>query len=93
VIFNISAREKGLPEGMEKKLELGDGMLQGRNDFGRIGYGGPCPPPGKPHRYVFTIHALDTPLTLAAGCSKSDLLSAMKGHVLAAASMHGIFGR
>jgi Raf kinase inhibitor-like YbhB/YbcL family protein len=53
------------------------------NDFGQIGYGGPCPPPGKPHRYFFKIYALDTTLDLTAGVTKSELLKAMGGHVLA----------
>ena len=73
-----------LPEGVPKVGESGDGAHQGRNDFKRIGYGGPCPPPGKPHRYFFKLYALDAKLDVKAGASRSELESAMKGHVLCA---------
>jgi hypothetical protein len=66
---------------------------QGRNDFGRTGYGGPCPPPGKPHRYYFKLYALDTKLNLKSGASKADLERAMKGHILAQAEIMGTFKR
>ncbi|MEM1711774.1 MAG: hypothetical protein QXU12_05215 [Nitrososphaerota archaeon] len=50
------------------------------NDFGRIGYGGPCPPPGKPHRYIFKLYALDTRLELGPATSLEDVLKLMSGH-------------
>ncbi|MCU0637189.1 MAG: YbhB/YbcL family Raf kinase inhibitor-like protein [Methanothrix sp.] len=55
---------------------------QGQNDFGEIGYAGPCPPPGKPHRYLFKVFGLDGMLDLPGGSSVSDLREAMTGHVL-----------
>ena len=72
---------------------LGDGTHQGMNDFTRIGYGGPCPPPGKPHRYFFKLFALDIRLDLKAGATRDELEHAMKGHVLAQAELMGRYGR
>jgi Raf kinase inhibitor-like YbhB/YbcL family protein len=92
IIWNISP-ERALPEGMAKSEALSDGMRQGKNDFKRIGYGGPCPPPGKPHRYFFKVYALDAELDLKAGSARPDLERAMKGHVLAEALVMGKYGR
>ena len=64
----------------------------GTNSWGRIGYGGPCPPSGT-HRYFFKVYALDAPLGLAAGATKAQLIDAMEGHVLAEAALMGTFGR
>jgi Raf kinase inhibitor-like YbhB/YbcL family protein len=58
-----------------------------------VGYGGPCPPPGKAHRYYFRIYALDQKLNLSAASSKSNVEKAMKGHVLAQAEVMGKFKR
>jgi Raf kinase inhibitor-like YbhB/YbcL family protein len=93
VLYNLPAAMKDLAEGVPKQEELGNGALQGRNDFRKIGYGGPCPPPGKPHRYYFKLYALDTKLDLNAGASKADLERAMKGHVVAEARLVGRYGR
>src|ERR1039457_2470670 len=60
VLWTLPANTRELPEGMEKQEELASGALQGRNDFRKIGYGGPCPPRGTPHRYYFKLYALDT---------------------------------
>ena len=70
-----------------------DGSLQGNNDFGRIGYNGHCPPPGKPHRYFFNVYALDTTLSLKSGATKSQLEVAMSGHILALGEIVGRYGR
>jgi Raf kinase inhibitor-like YbhB/YbcL family protein len=93
VIWNIPAQASGLPKGVAKQETLGDGSRQGKNDFKRIGYGGPCPPPGKPHRYFFKLYALDTKLKLNAGASKSELERAMSSHVLAETKLMGTYGR
>lgn len=66
---------------------------QGKNGFGTIGYKGPCPPPGKPHRYFFRIYALDSKIDLAKGSGKEDLKRAMKGHVIGEAELMGTFKR
>ncbi len=60
VLYDVPADARELPEGVPKQEQLSSGARQGRNDFGKIGYGGPCPPPGKPHRYFFKLYALDT---------------------------------
>ncbi len=94
VLYNLPAQVRGLPQGVEPDPELADGSRQGRNDFGRLGYGGPCPPPGRgPHRYYFRLYALDTLLTLPPGATRADLLAAMDGHVLATAELMGRFER
>lgn len=93
VIFNIPAGSDGLPEAVPVQAELPDGALQGRNDFGRTGYAGPCPPPGRPHRYQFTVYALDSSLDLRAGVSKKEVLDVMQGHVLAQGELSGSYQR
>lgn len=66
--------------------------LQGVNDFGTPGYSGPCPPSGT-HRYFFRLSALDIPLRLAAGASRSDLETAMNGHILSTAILMGRYAK
>jgi Raf kinase inhibitor-like YbhB/YbcL family protein len=93
VLYNLPANTSQLPEGLEKQEQLATGALQGRNDFRKIGYGGPCPPPGTPHRYYFKLYALDTKLNLKAGATKADLERSMKGHILGEAELMGRYGR
>ncbi len=88
VIFNMPSGITGLPENVPPKDSLPDGSLQGKNDFRNYGYGGPCPPGGT-HRYFFKLYALDSVLRLKAGCSKSDLLKAMQGHVIGEGELMG----
>ena len=66
---------------------------QGINDFKRIGYGGPCSPPGKPHHYYFKLYALDIDLPLKPRATKRELLRAMDGHILAEAQTSGTYQR
>jgi Raf kinase inhibitor-like YbhB/YbcL family protein len=91
VIFNISSTSRGLAEAVPAQSSLPDGALQGKNDFGNIGYGGPCPPSGKPHRYRFTLYALDSSLNLEAGASKKQVLDAVEGHTLARGELIGTY--
>jgi Raf kinase inhibitor-like YbhB/YbcL family protein len=93
VLYNAPAAAKELPEGVKKDEQLADGTLHGRNDFRKLGYGGPCPPPGKPHRYFFKLYALDAKLNLKPGATKSDVEAAMRGHVLGEAQLIGRYGR
>jgi Raf kinase inhibitor-like YbhB/YbcL family protein len=93
VLYDVPADAKEVPEGVLKQEQLASGAQQGRNDFGKIGYGGPCPPPGKPHRYFFKLYALDTKLNLKSGATKVELERAMKGHILAQADLIGRYGR
>jgi len=92
IAWNIPP-EAALPEGLAKVESLSDGTRQGKNDFKRIGYGGPCPPPGKPHRYFFKLYALGAKLDLKPGASRNELEGAMKGHVLGQAELMGKYGR
>lgn len=93
VIYNIPGSTQKLAKGIPKKEKLADGSLQGMTDFGRAGYGGPCPPPGKPHRYFFKIYAIDKLLDLPSGASKGDVEAAMKGHILAKGELIGKYAR
>jgi hypothetical protein len=93
VLFNLPAECRELSEGIPNEPNLPDGSRQGKNDFDGIGYGGPAPPRGKPHRYVFKIHALDQELNVPGGASKNEVLAAMKGHVLAEDQWMGTYGR
>ncbi len=93
VIFNIPSDSRGLPEAVPAQDQLPSGALQGKNGFGRTGYGGPCPPPGSPHRYQFTLYALEQPLDLKAGASKKQVLEAMQGRILAWGQLTGTYQR
>lgn len=93
VLYGLPAETQGLPAHVATDDTLPDGARQGVNDFGRVGYGGPCPPPGKPHRYYFKLYALDTVLTLKPRATKADLLQAMQGHILAEAHIMGTYQR
>lgn len=93
IIFNIPVSERGLVEAVPAQGELPNGSIQGRNSFGRVGYGGPCPPPGSPHRYYFTLYALSDPLKLEAGVGRKDVLAAMKGIVTGQAELMGRYRR
>ncbi len=79
VIFNIPAGDNELPEGISALAELADGSVQGMNDFGDIGYGGPCPPAGESHEYRMTIYALIQPLPASAGESRERFINAIQG--------------
>ena len=92
-LWNVPPESRGLPEGVSKVAQLPDGTVQGLNDFRKVGYNGPCPPPGKPHRYYFKLFALDAKLTVKEKSGKRELEAAMKGHVLAQAEWMGRYGR
>ena len=93
VLSDLPGDAKELPEQAPRQEQLASGARQGRNDFGKIGYSGPCPPPGKPHRYFFKLYAVDTKLNLKSGATKADLERAMKPHILAQAELIGRYGR
>jgi len=93
VLFNLPADSRELPEAVPAQSQLSNGAFQGKNDFGKIGYGGPCPPPGSPHRYRFTLYALEQPLDLKPGASKKQVLQAMQGHILAQGQLTGLYQR
>jgi Raf kinase inhibitor-like YbhB/YbcL family protein len=94
VLYNLPPAATGLPEGVSAEARLANGAIQGRNDFKRIGYGGPCPPPKDgAHRYFFRLYALDTELQLQAGARREDIVLAMEGHVLATGHLMGTYQR
>jgi hypothetical protein len=94
VLFDLPPTTRSLPEGVSKLMDkLPDGGRQGLNDFGKIGYGGPCPPPGKAHRYFFKLYALDRKLGLKPGSTRARLEQAMQSHVLNEADWMGKYRR
>ena len=93
VIYNLPPAAMSLAENVSQLPELTNGAKQGVNDFGKIGYNGPCPPPGKAHHYHFKIYALDTKLDLKSGATRKKLLEAMDGHVLAEGQLIGTYQR
>lgn len=92
VLLNLPSESRTLPQAVEPDAVLPDGSHHGQNSWGRIGYGGPCPPSGT-HRYFFKLYALDGPLDVASGVGKEELLQAMEGHVLAIAELMGTYSR
>jgi len=93
IVFKIPSNSRGLPEAVPTPAQLSDGTTQGKNDFGRIGYSGPCPPPGRTHRYQFTLYALDQALDLKTGASKKQVLDAIREHILAQGQLTGTYQR
>ena len=92
VIFNWPPDSKSLPEHIPTTKTLDNGAKQGTNDFRKIGYGGPCPPGGT-HRYYFKLYALDKMFDAEAGITKTQLLKAMEGHILAESQLIGKYSR
>lgn len=88
VVWGIDAAATGVPKG-----GVPDGALHGRTSFGRDEYGGPCPPPGDPHRYIFTVYALSGAPDVEPGASADDLRAALDGLILAEGSLTGMYGR
>ncbi|MBI2024316.1 YbhB/YbcL family Raf kinase inhibitor-like protein [Candidatus Giovannonibacteria bacterium] len=84
-IFNMDPKTPGIPEG-----EIPDKATEGITSFGKIGYGGPCPPSGK-HRYFFKLYALDKILDLDKNALKEDIEKEMSGHILASAELMGLY--
>ena len=93
VLYNLPADQRKLDEGAPADESLPNGAKQGKNDFGKLGYGGPAPPRGKPHRYFFRLYALDTTLDLPAGATRDKVVAAAKGHVLVDGQLMGHYGR
>lgn len=97
VIYNISGDAAGLAEDVpNKQAALADpaGAKQGRNSFGKVGYGGPAPPKGHGvHHYHFKVYALGAALELSDPVDKNHLLHAMQGHVLAQGELVGTYER
>lgn len=92
VLYHIPAYERAMQEAMPSKPILGDGSRQGKNSSQRLGYNGPQPPSGS-HHYTFKLYAVNIMPDLAAGASKEQVMSAIKGHVLAEAKLVGTYSR
>jgi Raf kinase inhibitor-like YbhB/YbcL family protein len=106
VLFNLPPQLQALPEGDSAAASLTAPAKEpggpsdaeaprpqpGPNDFGKLGYGGPCPPSGT-HRYVFRLYALDTRLGLSASAKRADVLKAIRGHILAEGRLMGRYSR
>lgn len=90
-IFNIPPDSREMPESLPKQSKLTNKAIQGKNDFGKIGYGGPLPDGTGPHRYRFTLYALNHLLDLAGDVSKVQVLDSTKRHVLAKEELWGIY--
>ena len=89
VLYDLPATTHRLPEGVAKTAEITGGGTQGVNDFGNLGYGGPCPPAGNAHRYFFKLYALKAQLNLKAGATKNQVEQAMQGQVLGEVQLVG----
>jgi Raf kinase inhibitor-like YbhB/YbcL family protein len=93
VLYNLSPDAVELQPGVPADPELPSGARQGRNTAGKVGYMGPCPPPGTPHRYFFRLYALDISLNLPPGVSKDQLEQAMDQHIVAQGTLMGVYQR
>jgi hypothetical protein len=93
IAFNIPASTRQLAEGASMHSTLPSGSAEGGNSFGRIGYGGPCPPPGKLHHYIFRLYALDMSLTLPPGAEMNQVKAAIARHILAEGRIVGLYQR
>ena len=87
VVWNIAPATREIGEG-----SVPPGGIEGKNSWGRPGYGGPCPPSGV-HRYVFRLYALDTLLNIPSSSTKRDLERAMHGHILGMGELVGLYKR
>lgn len=92
LLHRVPPRAGGLPTSVVRAAHLPDGSRQGRNDYGTLGWGGPCPPPGPAHRYVFTLRAVDAPLGLPPHATAADLHAALVGRRSERATLVGLFG-
>jgi Raf kinase inhibitor-like YbhB/YbcL family protein len=93
VLYDLDPGVTTLAAGVPTTPGVAGGGSQGKNDFGKIGYGGPSPPPGPAHRYFFRVLALDRKLGLAPGVTMREVLAAVGGHVLARGELMGRYGR
>jgi Raf kinase inhibitor-like YbhB/YbcL family protein len=93
VLYDLPAGASGVPEGYPPGELPGPGGKQGRNDFGDVQYGGPCPGGGQTHRYSFLLYALDETTGLSPGAIRVEILERMQGHILAQAALMGRYKR
>jgi Raf kinase inhibitor-like YbhB/YbcL family protein len=93
VLYDLPPDKREIPESLPKQALLPDGSRQGLNDFDKAGYGGPCPPGKKAHRYIFALYAVDSKLNLPSGSTRRDVEDALGGHILAHGLLIGRYHR
>ena len=94
VLYDLPLDVRMLPSGVSRGEQVAQGGKNGKNSFGQLGYGAPCPPTGdRPHHYRFIVYALDAGLGLPAGLSKDETLAALRGHVLDTGQLTGTYAR
>lgn len=93
VAYNIPPGARELAEGASAQSAMPPGSAEGVNSFDRLGYGGPCPPPGEPHHYFFHVYALDVRLDLPQGAGREQLDAAMRQHIVAEGEIVGVYRR
>jgi len=93
VLYDLPATAHELPEALARSQYVPGGARQGLNDFKQLGYGGPCPPPGKAHRYFFKLYALECALDLKPGATKNEVERAIEHHNLAQGQLMGTYKR
>lgn len=93
IAFNLPSESRELSQAISNHERLPNGTIQIVNDFGKVGYGGPAPPPGKPHRYFFRLYALNRKLDLKPNATRSQVMEAMGASVIAEAELMGTYQR
>lgn len=93
ILFNLPKTAQRIAHMINASSQFYPGMKQGKNDFGNIGYGGPCPPQGQTHQYVVTLYLLDAPLQLSNGCNRAEFDDAIQGHIVQKEIIESTFGR
>lgn len=93
VLYNLPADMTSLPEAYPTSDEPSSGGTQGRNDFGSMGYGGPCPPQGSEHRYYFRLYALNRQLDIPAGATRAQILDRIQPHIIDRTELSGTYSR
>ncbi len=89
IVYNIPGKTLDIPQGGP----LPAGALTGKNNFDKPGYSGPCPPKGTAHNYVITLYALDNKLTLPKDASGTEVMAALKGHIIGQTELTGVYSR
>ena len=93
IVYDLPPEARELQEGIPSSDTLPNRARQGLNDYRKVGYGGPCPPPDPAHRYLFKLYALDSRVKLKPRATKQELLDAMKGHIVAETQLVGRYKR
>lgn len=93
MVYNIPPVSREIPGNITTGPVLPDGSIQGKNDAGKIGYTGPCPPAGKPHRYVITVYALNRSLDTSVTLNRTGFTTAINGAIIGKGNLSGTYQR